>query len=159
MARAKTQTINVVLVVVRRGDRFLLVQEAHERSPGLWYVPAGGVEAGETIAEAAHREVMEEAGATVRLTGLLRVEQSLWTADNGTPSARWRFVFTAEPTADSGLKTEPDAESLGAAWFTREQVAGLPLRSDEVLDLLDASLTDPVLPTSALKLGRWERRF
>lgn len=149
MPRVKTATFNVVLVVVRDGDRFLMVQEAHPRGPGLWYLPAGGVEAGEDLLSAAHREVLEEAGAKVRLTGLFRIEHILWRGHNGEPFARWRHVFTAEPLPGTTLKTEPDAESLGAAWHTLDDVARLPLRHQEVVDLIAESMNAPALPVSA----------
>lgn len=155
MPRAQTLTVSAVLIVVRRGDEFLMVQETADKSPGgVWYLPAGGVEAGEDLVQAAHRELQEEAGATVRLRGLMRAEHILWRGPIGAPMARWRFVLTAEPTPDSGLKTVPDAESLGAGWFTMEQVARLPLRHPEVLELFAESLTATVLPMSAYTVGR-----
>jgi dATP pyrophosphohydrolase len=45
-------------VVVRRGDRFLVLHRAHDR---YWHIVAGVVEEGETFAEAAARELYEEA--------------------------------------------------------------------------------------------------
>ncbi|MDQ3558629.1 MAG: NUDIX domain-containing protein [Pseudomonadota bacterium] len=54
------------------GVRAMLLTDAsvflvrHSYMPG-WYLPGGGVEAGESIAEALAREIMEEAGAA--LTG------------------------------------------------------------------------------------------
>ena len=54
MSRLPIPTWFFVLVVVRRGEQFLLV---HERKHGqLWYLPAGRVEPGETFVEAAVRE-------------------------------------------------------------------------------------------------------
>ena len=48
MSRTPSATWFFALVVVRRGDRFLLV---HERKHGqTWYLPAGRVEPGETLA-------------------------------------------------------------------------------------------------------------
>jgi 8-oxo-dGTP pyrophosphatase MutT (NUDIX family) len=50
-----------VLVVVRRGEEFLVLH----RAPSLgayWHPVAGGIEAGETAAEAAARELREETG-------------------------------------------------------------------------------------------------
>jgi 8-oxo-dGTP pyrophosphatase MutT (NUDIX family) len=114
-----------VLVVVRRGAQFLVV---HERKHGQrWYLPAGRVEPGEGLADAAHRETVEETGVPIVLEGILRVEHS--------PSplgARVRVIFLARPADDTPPRTTPDAESLGAAWVTLDELDRLDLRGDEV---------------------------
>ena len=109
MPREPIPTWCFALVVVRKGDRFLLVQESKYGQP--WYLPAGRVEAGESFAVAAVRETREEAGIPVRVTGVIRVEYSPSPA-----GARMRVIFLAEPLDDTPPKTEPDDESLGAAW-------------------------------------------
>src|SRR4051812_25175444 len=65
MAREPIPTWFFALVVVRKGDRFLLVQE-HEHGQ-LWYLPAGRVEPGEGLCAAALRETLEESGVPVVL--------------------------------------------------------------------------------------------
>lgn len=52
------------------GEKVLLTQRADN---GQWVLPSGGVEAGETLAEACAREVLEETGLTVRVVRLLGV--------------------------------------------------------------------------------------
>ncbi len=53
-------------VVFDPRGRLLLVQRGHEPSRGLWSVPGGRVEAGESVAAAVEREVREETGLAVR---------------------------------------------------------------------------------------------
>jgi ADP-ribose pyrophosphatase YjhB (NUDIX family) len=48
-------------------DRILLCRRAIEPRHGLWTLPAGFMENGETVAQAALRETLEEAGAQVEL--------------------------------------------------------------------------------------------
>jgi 8-oxo-dGTP pyrophosphatase MutT (NUDIX family) len=50
-----------VVIVVRRGDRYLVLRRVPERL-GYWNLVAGGVEPGETPADAARRELLEETG-------------------------------------------------------------------------------------------------
>jgi 8-oxo-dGTP pyrophosphatase MutT (NUDIX family) len=128
MPREPIPTWCFALVVVRKGDRFLLVQESKYGQP--WYLPAGRVEAGESFASAAVRETREEAGIPVRVTGVIRIEYSPSPA-----GARMRVIFLAEPTDDTPPKTEPDDESLCATWVTLDELAKYKLRGDEVPEL------------------------
>ncbi|HEX2073006.1 MAG TPA: NUDIX domain-containing protein [Geodermatophilus sp.] len=53
-------------VVLDGRGRLLLVRRGREPSRGLWSVPGGRVEPGESLAEAVEREVLEETGLQVR---------------------------------------------------------------------------------------------
>jgi ADP-ribose pyrophosphatase YjhB (NUDIX family) len=53
--------------------RVLLCRRAIEPRRGLWTLPAGFMELGESVAEGALRETVEEAGADIELGGLLAV--------------------------------------------------------------------------------------
>ena len=48
-----------------------------------------------------------------------------------------RVVFLAEPVDDTPPKSVPDEESLGAAWVRPGELAGYPLRGEEVRELID----------------------
>jgi 8-oxo-dGTP pyrophosphatase MutT (NUDIX family) len=135
------------VVVVRLGRRFLLV---HERKHGArWYLPAGRLEKGESFAEAARRETFEEAGIHVQLDGVLRVEHS--PSPDG--SARLRVLFLAHPADDAEPKSVPDEDTLGAGWFTLDEIAKLPLRGDEVIHLLrEVDEGAPVHPLGLLQV-------
>jgi ADP-ribose pyrophosphatase YjhB (NUDIX family) len=60
-----------VLAVVRRDDRVLLVQRANPPNQGLWGFPGGLQDVGETLADAALRELREETGVIARAVGPL----------------------------------------------------------------------------------------
>lgn len=113
------------VVLVRKQDRFLLV---HERKHGQrWYLPAGRVEPAETLAQAAHRETLEETGVPIRLTGVVRLE---WT--HRPDLVRVRVVFLAEPADDTPPKQVADQHSLAAAWVRLDELERYPLRGDDV---------------------------
>lgn len=57
--------------VAQWDDAVLLCRRATDPALGLWALPAGFVETGETATQGACRELLEEAGALVDLGGLL----------------------------------------------------------------------------------------
>lgn len=58
--------IPAVAVVVKRDDEFLMIKRGKEPRKGTWTVPGGSIELGETLNEAAEREVMEESRLKVK---------------------------------------------------------------------------------------------
>jgi ADP-ribose pyrophosphatase YjhB (NUDIX family) len=65
--------LNVVGTVPYWGDRVLLCKRNIEPRWGKWTLPAGFMELGETSAEGAARETLEEAGAQIAMEGLITV--------------------------------------------------------------------------------------
>lgn len=63
----------VVGSVCTFGDRLLICRRAIEPRRGLWTIPAGYMELGETAEDGARREAWEEARAVIRIEGLLAV--------------------------------------------------------------------------------------
>ena len=53
-----------------------MMQEAKSSCAGQWYLPAGRMEPGEDISEAAQREVLEETGLHFQLSTLLMIESA-----------------------------------------------------------------------------------
>jgi 8-oxo-dGTP pyrophosphatase MutT (NUDIX family) len=133
-ARHKIPSTFFVFVVVEHEGHVLLVRE--RKHGQLWYAPAGGLEAGETIAEAAVRETREEAGIEVQPFGILRVEQQWYPAPEGGLSGWWRFVVSARPVGSLEPKRLADEHSLEARWIRPEDIPSLPLRHREVIDLV-----------------------
>ena len=62
-------------IVADGQGRLLMIKRGHEPGAGLWSIPGGRIEPGETDAEAVAREMIEETGLTVevgRLVGRVR---------------------------------------------------------------------------------------
>lgn len=152
--REPLPTYFFALVVVRLGHRFLIV---HERKHGqLWYLPAGRVEAGESLIDAACRETLEETGVPIVPEGILRIEHSATAA-----GVRCRVFFVARPQDDTPPKSVPDAESLEAAWVSLAELPRYPLRGDEVAEIFHyVAGGGPIFPLSLLcaEGTPWKRR-
>jgi len=133
-----------VLVICQHEGRYLLVEE--RKHGGGYYLPAGGVEVGETIVEAAVRETLEEAAVLVQPTALLAIDHH-WLPGKGLVTQKWRFLLEAHVVGDPTPKATADKHSLGARWVAREDVAGLRLRHPEVCEWIGlAASSSPALP-------------
>ena len=84
-----------------------------------WVLPGGGVEAGESFAEAAAREVSEETGLDADIRRPVRVEEQVFRA--GEESVRGWFVAFAARTDQTEFGDdlgEHDDEIAATAWFS-----------------------------------------
>jgi 8-oxo-dGTP diphosphatase len=79
-----------VAAVVMRDDHVLLVQRGREPAKGLWGLPGGMLELGETLAEAVRREVLEECGIEVEVGPLVGVFEPMQRDDEG--RLRYHYV-------------------------------------------------------------------
>lgn len=73
----KPRPVVSVGAVVWRGEDVLLIRRARAPFEGQWSIPGGKVEFGETLEDALMREVREETGVEIALTGLIGVYQSI----------------------------------------------------------------------------------
>lgn len=104
--------INVVGTLPVWGERVLLCKRAIEPRYGLWTLPAGFLELGETIEQGALRETDEEAGARVELQGL-------YTVMNVVKVGQVHLFFRAQlRDVDFG----PGPESLEVKLFAEDEI-------------------------------------
>jgi 8-oxo-dGTP diphosphatase len=108
-------------IVRDTAGRLLLVRRANDPGRGLWSLPGGRVEAGESDADALSRELLEETGLSVRAGRLVgSVERP---APTGTYLI---FDYACELT---GGRARPGDDALDVAWvdpfaFTALEQAG-----------------------------------
>ncbi len=109
-----------VSAVIRDGDRFLLARGAHSSA---WSLVGGGVEPGEEPAVAIAREVREELGAGIRITGIVGAyggDALVVTYPNGD---RVAYVTTAYAGELQG-EVRPDGDEIvEVGWFTLADLA------------------------------------
>jgi 8-oxo-dGTP diphosphatase len=103
-------------VLIRRGGEVLLVQRRYEPYMGKWVIPSGFIEYDEDLKGAARREVAEETGLDVELTGLLSAESCF-----DDPRGNAILILFAGQITGGSLEAGDDAEQV--AFFPLD---GLP---------------------------------
>lgn len=104
--------LNVVGTVPVWEDQVLLCRRNIEPRFGLWTLPAGFLELGETCAEGALRETVEEAGARIELDGL-------YTVLNVVRAGQVHFFYRARML---DLHLDPGPETIEARLFREHEV-------------------------------------
>jgi mutator protein MutT len=100
--------------VVVSDSNVLLVKRGHEPAKGLWSIPGGLIELGETAEAAVRREVKEETGVDVEIERLLDVVDNIVYDDQG--KIRFHYVlveFVARPVT---TVARPSSDASDVKW-------------------------------------------
>ena len=119
-ANSLVPSVNVV--VVNDEDSILMIRRTDN---GNWAVPGGAIDLGESVAQAAVRETLEETGIECEVTGIVGIYSDprhviLYTS-NGEVRQEFSIVLTAR--ALSGQPT-PSSESSEVRWVPVSEVPG-----------------------------------
>lgn len=125
--------------VVPDGNRVLLVRRAYEPGKGLWSVPGGLIEVGETVEEAVRREVEEETGVAVRVDRLIGVFDNIVRDEDG--KVRFHYVLIDYLAQPVGGEVRLSKETLDACWVNLEDVKNLQMTKTALKLLSQAGLT------------------
>src|ERR1044072_7302307 len=90
--RYPDRPIIAVLAVVLRGEKALIVQRAQQPNAGRWGFPGGVLELGETVAEGAMRELLEETGVVAEPAGHLNVHDAISGANDGRDGFHYQLI-------------------------------------------------------------------
>ena len=107
-------------LVVRNGGRVLLVQRGKEPGRGRWSIPGGAVEAGETLREAARREVAEECGIDVQVGDLAGVFETIIPGEAG--RTRYHYVMIDFHADYLSGDVRPGSDVMEAMWASRDDL-------------------------------------
>ena len=113
-----------VSAAIVRDGHVLVVRRARPPANGLFSLPGGVVEAGETLHQALQREVMEETGITIEPVALAGFRETI--SRDGEDRVERHFVIL--PFAARWVAGEPrlNEELSEARWVRPAELVGLP---------------------------------
>ena len=106
--------------VIQRAGKVLLILRRHPPNAGLWSLPGGLIELGETPAEAIEREVKEETGLRIRAKGILGVGTELLRDSEG--RVEYHFVLIDYSANSIAGRVRLNAESSAFGWFSQDEI-------------------------------------
>lgn len=116
--------------VVWHGQRVLLVRRARPPRVGQWSLPGGAQKLGETMAQAARREIREEAGIEVTLGEVIATLDLIDRDPAGAVRFHYTLVdFVAEALGDA---LTPGSDAADARWFELDELPALGLWSETI---------------------------
>lgn len=114
-----------VAAVVLWDGQVLLVQRGREPAKGLWGLPGGMLELGETVTEGVRREVWEECGVEIEVGPLVGVFEPMQRDDAG--RLRYHYVVLDYLARYVGGELQAADDADDARWVSPAELEGLPM--------------------------------
>lgn len=136
--------IAAVAAIVLRADQVLLVQRGREPAKGLWGIPGGMLELGETAADGVRREVLEECGIEIEVGPLIALFEPMQRDSAG--RLRYHYVvldFLARYVA--GELTAAD-DAADARWVALDALEQWPMPAETRAIIRKAAAHSSVSP-------------
>lgn len=115
--------VGVGALVIRDG-RVLLVRRGRPPANDVWAIPGGRLELGETLQQAAEREVFEETGVTIRAGQPFYTFDTIIRDEQG--RVRFHYVIVDLLAEYVSGEARPGDDARDAAWLSLADLEGLP---------------------------------
>lgn len=121
--------------VVFHKDKVLLVLRNKPPAEGMWAIPGGSVELGETLQAAAEREVLEETGLRVQAGRIIHTFDVIQRDEAGRIEYHYVIIDLLAEAIDPVQSLRPADDVRDAAWFTLAELEqpGLPVSTTTLL--------------------------
>ena len=119
--------------IVFKGKSVLLVLRANPPADDCWAIPGGRVELGETLRQAAEREIKEETGINIRARDPVFTFEVVDRDDDG--RVRYHYVIIDFISDYVGGEPCPGDDAVDARWISSDELKKLKV-SKTTMDLL-----------------------
>ena len=127
--------IGVGAVVFSAGNEILLIKRGKAPHYGRWMVPGGTLEWGETLEDAAIREVREETGIDIEIERFVEIIEAITPGPDG-----FHFVIMDYAAHAVSGTLAANSDALDAAWVPLESLGGYDLTPD-LLRVIEKALS------------------
>jgi ADP-ribose pyrophosphatase len=103
--------------VVRHQDKILLVLRNQAPAEGVWAIPGGSVELGETLQAAAEREILEETGLQIKAGPVIYTFDVIQRDEAGRVQYHYVIIDLLAQALDPTQPLQPADDVRDAAWF------------------------------------------
>lgn len=134
------EKVSVVGVYLEQNGKILMVQEKGQ-AWGLWCVPLGHLDKGESLEDSAKREVMEETGYSIEINknlGLKIVSDTDYKGGEKDKGKSIEVNFLKGKILGGNL-TYDRKDLLDARWVDKNKILELPLRGPWLKEILTSS--------------------
>jgi 8-oxo-dGTP diphosphatase len=126
--------------LVMKDRKALLVRRGQPPSEGLWAIPGGRVELGETLQEAAEREIKEETGVIIQAQEPIHVFDIIHKDETG--HVRFHYVIVDLLARYVSGEPHPADDALEARWIGFDELDELPV-NQTTFDILKTHMQKP----------------
>jgi ADP-ribose pyrophosphatase len=121
-------------LVLNKG-RVLLVKRGEAPAKGLWALPGGKIELGETMAQAVEREILEETGLIIRADHIIHIFDNIVHNNNGDIQFHYIIIdFLAHPL-NPKAKLTPGDDAADVRWVAMDELGNLSV-TETTLNLI-----------------------
>ena len=138
--KANSIVVAVTAAVVNAQGELLLIERTDN---GLWALPGGAQDTGESVVQAAQREVREETGVQVEITGLSGIysdPRHVIAYDNGEVRQEFSLCFHAKPVSG---ELHSSSETRQARWVPPDSLPDLKIHPSMRLRIEHALKQEP----------------
>ena len=141
--------ISATLVACKDNEgKLLMVQEGKDHIHGRWDFPGGGLEHDESVENCAKREVKEETGYRVEISGFygVYIEES-----DTSDLPVIVYLLEGEIKSEGEPDNHFDGEILDYQFFDIEELKEMKLRKDNRTEMLDIVETEETISVEKIK--------
>ncbi|MFC1952946.1 NUDIX hydrolase [Chloroflexota bacterium] len=111
--------------IIFRGEQILMIKRSNEPGKGKWSIPGGMLELGETLYEAAKREVLEECSIEIEIDRVFNTTDGIIRDEEN--RVKYHVVLVDMIAKYTGGETKAQSDAEECRWITTGEMVGMDI--------------------------------